>query len=77
MSEAIKLTQYNHCAGCGCKISSKVLDTILKAQLATLDDPNLIVGNSSKDDAAVVDIGSDTGIISTKTNPNIHNALNA
>lgn len=65
MSQAIKLTQYSHGAGCGCKISPKVLDTILKTQLATFDDPNLIVGNSNKDDAAVVDIGNGTGIIST------------
>ncbi|EPO7839914.1 hypothetical protein ACUF3I_003856, partial [Proteus mirabilis] len=29
MSEAIRLTQYSHGAGCGCKISPKVLETIL------------------------------------------------
>ncbi|NRA83146.1 MAG: selenide, water dikinase SelD [Gammaproteobacteria bacterium] len=65
MTQPIKLTQYSHGAGCGCKISPKVLDTILKTQIATFDDPNLIVGNHSKDDAAVVDIGNGTGIIST------------
>ena len=65
MAQAIKLTQYSHGAGCGCKISPKVLDSILKTQLASFDDPSLIVGNQSKDDAAVVDIGNGTGIIST------------
>ncbi|NRA54807.1 MAG: selenide, water dikinase SelD [Gammaproteobacteria bacterium] len=65
MTPPIKLTQYSHGAGCGCKISPKVLDTILKTQLANFDDPSLIVGNHSKDDAAVVDIGNGTGIIST------------
>lgn len=65
MTQAIKLTQYSHGAGCGCKISPKVLDTILKTQLASFDDPSLVVGNHSKDDAAVVDIGNGTGIIST------------
>lgn len=65
MAQEIKLTQYSHGAGCGCKISPKVLDTILKTQLATFDDPSLVVGNQSKDDAAVVDIGNGTGIIST------------
>jgi selenide,water dikinase len=65
MPNQIKLTQYSHGAGCGCKISPKVLDTILKTQLETFNDPNLIVGNNSKDDAAVVDIGDGKGIIST------------
>lgn len=65
MTQPIKLTQYSHGAGCGCKISPKVLDTMLKTQLASFDDPNLIVGNQTKDDAAVVDIGNGTGIIST------------
>ena len=65
MPQQIKLTQYSHGAGCGCKISPKVLDTILKTQIASFNDPNLVVGNSSKDDAAVVDIGNGMGIIST------------
>ena len=51
---SIRLTQYSHGAGCGCKISPKVLDTILKSQIPGFDDPTLVVGNSSKDDAAVV-----------------------
>ncbi|MGL6004013.1 MAG: selenide, water dikinase SelD, partial [Aeromonas sobria] len=53
---SIRLTQYSHGAGCGCKISPKVLDTILKSQIPGFNDPTLVVGNSSKDDAAVVDI---------------------
>lgn len=31
--EEIKLTQYSHGAGCGCKISPKNLETILKTEL--------------------------------------------
>ncbi|MGL5948718.1 MAG: selenide, water dikinase SelD [Aeromonas sp.] len=61
----IRLTQYSHGAGCGCKISPKVLDTILKSQLPQFNDPHLVVGNSSKDDAAVVDIGNGQGVVST------------
>ncbi|MFS9539586.1 selenide, water dikinase SelD, partial [Klebsiella pneumoniae] len=35
MSEqAIRLTQYSHGAGCGCKISPKVLETILHSEQA-------------------------------------------
>lgn len=61
----IKLTQYSHGAGCGCKISPKVLDSILKSNLAPFDNPNLLVGNDSRDDAAVYDLQDGTAIIST------------
>ncbi len=61
----IKLTQYSHGAGCGCKISPKVLSTILQTSLAPLNDARLIVGNESRDDAAVYDMGDGTAIVST------------
>ncbi|MGO1618343.1 MAG: selenide, water dikinase SelD [Oceanisphaera sp.] len=63
--EPIRLTQYSHGAGCGCKISPKVLGTILHSQLPRFNDPNLVVGTDSRDDAAVVDVGNGMGIIST------------
>lgn len=62
---AIRLTQYSHGAGCGCKISPKVLETILHSEHAKFVDPNLLVGNETRDDAAVYDIGNGVGIIST------------
>ncbi len=61
----IRLTQYSHGAGCGCKISPAVLDTILHSEITSAFDPRLIVGNDTKDDAAVYDLGDGTGIIST------------
>lgn len=61
----IKLTQYSHGAGCGCKISPEVLDQILKGNIAMPDNEKLIVGNHSKDDAAVLDMGNGTALIST------------
>ncbi len=61
----IKLTQYSHGAGCGCKISPQVLSTILQTKLGKEDNPNLLVGNDSRDDAAVYDLGDGTAIIST------------
>lgn len=64
MSE-IKLTQYSHGAGCGCKISPKVLTTILQSNINPIVDNKLIVGNDSRDDAAVYDMGDGTAIIST------------
>lgn len=61
----IKLTEYSHGAGCGCKISPKVLDTILASQLPHFNDPNILVGNHTRDDAAVYRLNENTGIIST------------
>ena len=61
----IRLTQYSHGAGCGCKISPKILDEILLSNLAMPDNKNLIVGNHSKDDAAVYDLGDGNALIST------------
>ena len=61
----IKLTQYSHGAGCGCKISPAVLDTILHSHIKHHADPNLLVGNDTRDDAAVLDLGNGMALIST------------
>lgn len=63
--EDIKLTQYSHGAGCGCKISPAVLDLMLHSELPTKTFSNLLVGNESKDDAAVFNLGDGNCIIST------------
>lgn len=78
--KSYKLTQYSHGAGCGCKISPKVLDVILSSSPArrTVLTPGggieivpppgvrgLLVGNASRDDAAVMDMGNGEAIIST------------
>ncbi|MEL7248643.1 MAG: selenide, water dikinase SelD [Bacteroidota bacterium] len=60
-----RLTQYSHGAGCGCKISPQVLDKILASSQSVPDFPNLLVGNQERDDAAVMDLGDGTAIIST------------
>lgn len=64
MSE-IKLTQYSHGAGCGCKISPAILDKMLHSSLSKQHDSRLLVGNKDKDDAAVFDLGNGTALIST------------
>jgi selenide,water dikinase len=64
-ADEIKLTQYSHGAGCGCKISPAVLDKILHTDIAAIKDPNLLVGNDKRDDAAVLDLGNGTALIST------------
>jgi selenide,water dikinase len=63
--ETIRLTQYSHGAGCGCKIAPATLERILHSDFMQPPAPNLIVGNESKDDAAVYDLGDGTCIIST------------
>jgi len=60
----VKLTEYSHGGGCGCKISPQILEEILHAEL-TFPDKKLLVGNSSKDDAAVYDLGDGNALIST------------
>jgi selenide,water dikinase len=65
MEQEIKLTQYSHGAGCGCKIAPKILEEILSGSFTMPDNKNLLVGNHSKDDAAVYDMGNGTAIIST------------
>jgi selenide,water dikinase len=62
---SVKLTQYSHGAGCGCKIAPNVLEQILHSNLSYPDSDKLIVGNHSKDDAAVYDLGNGSALIST------------
>ena len=65
MTDPIKLTAFSHGAGCGCKISPKVLTTILETSIPKITDARLLVGNDTRDDAAVYDMGNGTAIIST------------
>lgn len=58
------LTQYAHGAGCGCKIAPQVLKEILQGSVSQ-PEKNLLVGNSSNDDAAVYDLGNGTALIAT------------
>ena len=52
-SSTIRLTQYSSGAGCGCKISPKILDEILAGTgTAAPPDARLIIGNDMRDDAA-------------------------
>jgi selenide,water dikinase len=64
-SETPRLTQYSHGAGCGCKIAPRVLDEILKTSLSFPGNNSLLVGNDTRDDAAVYDMGNGTALVST------------
>ena len=63
--ENIRLTQFSHGAGCGCKISPALLDQILHTNQAMPDNKRLLVGNHTRDDAAVYDLGNGTALIAT------------
>ena len=65
VTQSVRMTQYSHGAGCGCKIAPRLLDEILRSEMQTIADPRLLVGNQSRDDAAVYDLGNGTSVIST------------
>ena len=65
MTDSIRLTQYSHGAGCGCKIAPAVLSRILHTETPPFRDAGLVVGNETRDDAAVYDAGDGLGVIST------------
>ena len=67
-TKSIRLTQYSHGAGCGCKIAPDVLSRILGGDSeasATAFFPDLLVGHQSRDDAAAVRLDDDHVILST------------
>ena len=66
MEQVIRLTEWSEGSGCGCKIAPAILDQILQASGSfSQKDPNLLVGNSSKDDAAVYQVSEDLAMINT------------
>lgn len=66
MEEKIKLTQFAKGAGCGCKIAPAVLEEILsKSRTNSAVDTNLLVGNTTNDDAAVYDLKNGTALLVT------------
>ncbi|MGH8671134.1 MAG: selenide, water dikinase SelD [Burkholderiales bacterium] len=61
----IKLTQFSHGGGCGCKIAPAVLSDILAKLQQSLPYPELLVGTESSDDAAVYRINPQQAIVAT------------
>lgn len=64
MSE-IRLTQYSHGGGCGCKIAPSMLEQILATVPQLGNFPDLLVGIGSSDDAAVYRLNDEQAIIAT------------
>ena len=61
----LRLTEYAHGGGCGCKIAPAVLSQMLAKLPATGPFPNLLVGISSSDDAAVYRINDQQAVVAT------------
>ena len=65
MNSKQKLTSHSRGSGCGCKIAPADLESILSQSGAAAYFDNLLIGNEYKDDAAVVDWGDGSALIST------------
>lgn len=61
----VRLTQYSHGGGCGCKIAPSVLSQILSGLPQSGFFPDLLVGLESSDDAAVYRLNDTQAIIAT------------
>ena len=61
---AVKLTSLSHGAGCGCKLPASVLHPML-AGFPAPDDPRVLVGSATADDAAVYQLREDLAIVQT------------
>ena len=65
IEEAIKLTQFAHGGGCGCKIAPGLLREILARAPQGLVPPELLVGTETSDDAAVYRLNDQQALVAT------------
>ena len=61
----LRLTEFSHGGGCGCKIAPGVLQQILAGSAPGLLPPGLLVGIETSDDAAVYRISDTQAIVAT------------
>jgi selenide,water dikinase len=64
-TELVRLTQFSHGGGCGCKIAPAVLSEILSQTPARAMPQALLVGMESSDDAAVYKLNDGQAIVAT------------
>jgi selenide,water dikinase len=64
-TELVRLTQFSHGGGCGCKIAPAVLSEILAQSPARTLPRELLVGIESSDDAAVYKLNASQAIVAT------------
>ena len=65
MDVQVRLTQFSHGGGCGCKIAPGVLEQILSKSAPGLVPKQLLVGIETADDAAVYQINETQAIVAT------------
>ena len=65
MDMQIRLTQFSHGGGCGCKIAPGVLEQILAKSAPGMVPKELLVGIETSDDAAVYRINERQAIVAT------------
>jgi selenide,water dikinase len=65
MDMQVRLTQFSHGGGCGCKIAPGVLEQILAKTAPGLIPKELLVGIETSDDAAVYRINERQAIVAT------------
>jgi selenide, water dikinase len=61
----VRLTQFSHGGGCGCKIAPGVLEKILSGTAKMMIPKELLVGIETADDAAVYQINETQAIVAT------------
>ena len=63
--EEIRLTQFSHGGGCGCKLAPSVLREMLSELPAGIIGSDLLVGVETSDDAAVYRLNDEQAIVAT------------
>jgi selenide, water dikinase len=61
---AIALTSLSHGAGCGCKLPAAAIGALL-SELPQVEDPNVLVGYGTSDDAGVYRLRDDLALVHT------------
>jgi selenide, water dikinase len=64
VSSPVPLTSLAHGAGCGCKLPAAALTPLVRG-LPRSDDPRLLVGSETADDAGVVQLTDDLALVQT------------
>jgi selenide,water dikinase len=64
-SVPVRLTEFSHGGGCGCKIAPAVLSRLLQNSVLPIIPPQLLVGTETSDDAAVYQINESQALIAT------------